>query len=157
MKIKNILYVAVLSLLLASCSKDVFIDESKEVSENGWDIKEKLSIPIDVTDTTISYNFYINLRNTTDYRYSNFFFFINTTFPNGKIARDTLECLLANQEGKWLGRGKGKLKDNRILFKKHVLFPMKGTYKFEIEHGMREASIKGIKNIGLRITKNKNN
>ena len=144
------------ALLLSSCGKNVIKDESLDVNDSGWNVNDKLNINLDVTDTLSSYNFYINLRNTTDYKYSNFFFFINTTFPNGKIARDTLECMLANQEGKWLGKGHGKIKDNRILFKAHVLFPLKGTYKFEIEHGMREINIAGIKNIGLRIEKNKN-
>ena len=157
MKIKKILYLLILTLLLISCGKDVITDESLDVNEKGWNVNEKFNIAVNITDTLSSYNFYINLRNTTDYRYSNFFFFINTTFPNGKIARDTLECMLANQEGKWLGKGHGKIKDNRILFKAHILFPLKGIYKFEIEHAMRDLNIAGIKNIGLRIVKNKQN
>ncbi len=157
MKIIRILYLFIIILIITSCGKDVVMDESLDVNDSGWNINDKLNISYTVTDTLSSYNFYINLRNTTDYKYSNFFFFINTTFPNGKIARDTLECMLANQEGKWFGKGNGKLKDNRILFKPHVLFPMKGTYKFTIEHGMRDLNIAGIKNIGLRIVKNKSN
>jgi len=156
MKIKKILLLLITSLLIISCGKDVVTDESLDVNEKGWNVNEKFNISVNITDTLSSYNFYVNLRNTTDFKYSNFFFFVNTTFPNGKIARDTLECMLANQEGKWIGKGHGKIKDNRILFKAHVLFPMKGTYKFAIEHGMRDLNIAGIKNIGLRIVKNKN-
>jgi len=155
-KISHFLLIALLLLLVVSCSKPPLIDKSMEVNETGWDVKEKLKVEVQIDDTISSFKFYVNVRNTTDYKSSNFFLFIKTTFPDGEIAMDTLGCFLADNEGKWLGKGNGKIKDNKILFKKAAIFSMKGKYVFEIEHAMREQKVSGIKSIGFRIEKNTN-
>ena len=71
------------------------------------------------------------------------------------MSNDTLECILADEKGKWLGTGIGDIYDNQIPFKKNVLFPKKGKYKFEIEQGMRTDIVPLIMDIGLRIEKTK--
>lgn len=144
-----------LIILLAACSKPPVLEVVLDTDENNWDLSKKLITEVNIDDTLSSYNFYIYVRNTTDYKYSNFFLFIKTTFPNGQIAIDTLECILADKNGKWLGKGNGKIKDNKILLKKNAIFPMQGTYKFEIEHAMRTNKVSGIKSIGFRIEKSK--
>ncbi len=156
-KISVFLMIALLTVLLYSCNEPPVIDKSMDVNETAWDVKENLKVEVQIEDTISSFGFYVNVRNTTDYKYSNFFLFIKTNFPDGEIAIDTLECILADNQGKWYGKGNGKIKDNKILFKKAAIFPMKGKYLFEIEHAMREKQISGIKSIGFRIEKNKNN
>jgi len=79
--------------------------------------------------------------------------FIKTVFPNGKFSNDTLECVLADEKGKWLGTGLGDIYDNQIPFKRNVRFPMAGTYRFEIEQGMRTETVPLIMDVGLRIEK----
>ncbi len=155
-KLSNFLLIALLIIIAISCGKPPLIDKSMEVSETAWDVMKKLRVEVQIDDTISSFNFYINVRNTTDYKNSNFFLFIKTTFPNGQIAIDTLECILANNQGKWYGKGNGKIKDNKILLKKNTIFPMKGKYVFEIEHAMRKKIVSGIKTIGFRIEKNTN-
>jgi gliding motility-associated lipoprotein GldH len=155
-KIFNFLILAVLTVFATSCGKPPLIDKSMDVSETAWNVNDKFKADLVVDGTITSYNFFINIRNTTDYKNSNFFLFIKTKFPNGQKATDTLECLITDNEGKWLGKGNGKIKDSKILLKQHAIFPMKGSYQFEIEHAMREETVSGIKSIGLRIEKNKN-
>jgi hypothetical protein len=36
------------------------------VDENSWDVNQKLKIDINIDDTSSTYNFYINVRNTAD-------------------------------------------------------------------------------------------
>lgn len=146
------------SLLLTSltyCGQPALVDNFMDVNENAWDVSQKLKTEIIIEDTLSTFNFYINIRNTTDYNYSNFFVFIKTIFPDGKIAIDTLECILADNQGKWLGKGNSKIKDNKILLKKDAIFPMKGKYIFEIEHAMRAKVVTGIKTVGFAIKQNK--
>ncbi len=140
---------------IIACTKPPLLDVVLDTDENNWDLSKKLKTEVNIDDTIPPYDFYIYVRNTTDYKYSNFFLFIKTTFPNGQIAIDTLECILANKEGKWFGKGKGKIRDNKILLKKNTYFPMKGLYKFEIEHAMRTQTVIGIKSIGFKIEKSK--
>ena len=60
--------------------------------------------------------------------FSNLFVFLTTTYPNGKISVDTLECILANKKGEWQGDGAGDLWDNKIPLKQNLIFPSNKKY-----------------------------
>lgn len=154
MKIKGI-YLSLFLLLgilgLQSCKKAALYDKNLEINDGNWSIVQKPQFLVSIEDTLQNTDVYINLRNSSCYPYSNIFLFINTTFPNGKQARDTLECILANDKGQWLGDGLGDIWDNRILFKKNVRFPQKGVYTFEFEQAMRLDPLPCISDIGLRL------
>ncbi|MEG1910793.1 MAG: gliding motility lipoprotein GldH, partial [Bacteroidales bacterium] len=68
-----------------------------------------------------------------------------------KIAIDTVECVLADINGKWSGKGFGKYLDNQFLFKQNIRFPEEGSYIIEIYQGMRTLSLKDVESIGLKI------
>lgn len=121
-----------------SCDSNRIFDDSVAVKEKGWDINDIKVLTVTISDISSVNNLHINLRNTTDYRYSNILFFLETEYPNQKVSKDTIECILAAPDGKWLGKGMGKIKDNRILFKKGVRFPLKGVYKFRFQQAMRQ-------------------
>ncbi len=137
--------------LFLSCKNNNIYEKNKEISEGVWNIKDAKKFDVNITDTASLYNFYINLRNTTDYSYCNIFLFLNTLYPDGKVVRDTVECFLADSKGKWNGKGIGKIKDNQFLLKPNLKFPRKGTYSFIFEQGMREENLKGIIDIGIKI------
>jgi len=142
-----------LALVFSSCDKTRIYEKNQRIPDSSWDRNNKLEFETEITDLTLLYNFYLNIRNTTDYNYSNIYFFINTTFPSGEIAYDTLECTLADYKGKWLGKGFGKIKESHILFKSRFRFPQEGNYQFEIEQAMRVDTLDGISDIGIRIEK----
>jgi gliding motility-associated lipoprotein GldH len=108
---------------------------------------------VPLEDTVNIYKFYLNLRHTTSYRYANIYLFINTTFPDGTAARDTVECILADPSGKWVGKGISNILDNQVLLRRGLRFPQKGKYIFEFEQAMREPELEGVMDIGLRITR----
>ena len=81
------------------------------------------------------------------------YIFLDTKYPNNSISRDTIECILADPSGKWLGDGSGDIWDNLILFKKNVRFKQIGTYKFRYEQAMRMPLLPMIMDVGLRIEK----
>jgi gliding motility-associated lipoprotein GldH len=131
-------------------------DENKKVNEKGWGINEKVSFEVNVNDTINKYDFALNLRNTTDYTKSNIIFFITTIYPDRGVTKiDTVECSLAYPDGQWVGKGSGKIKDNRFWFAKDVQFPQKGNYVFEIKQATREDSLVGIIDVGLHIENRK--
>jgi gliding motility-associated lipoprotein GldH len=67
------------------------------------------------------------------------------------VLRDSIEFYLADQRGKWLGSGVGAIVEMPVLYKQNVRFEQKGTYRYEIGHGMREDVLIGINDIGIRI------
>lgn len=138
---------------LAGCSKGVVFDNNKSIESDVWKSDQVIRFDVPVEDTVHIYKFYLNLRNTTSYRYANIFLFIDSTFPDGKQARDTVECILADPSGKWLGKGISNMRDNQVLLRRGLRFPQKGNYIFEFEQAMREQELKGIMDIGLRIVR----
>lgn len=145
-----------MGLLLVSCDPKRVYEKNKEIKEGQWNYLEKIKFDdVVINDNKTAYNVYINLRNTIDYRYRNIYFFIDIKFPDNNITRDTVECVIADEKGKWFGKGLGKIKDCQILFLRNVMFPSSGTYMFTFEHGMRDDVLEGITDVGLRIEKTK--
>lgn len=145
----NILLVVILSIV--SCDKSVYYDHNEKIEKDEWYIDHVLKHEITIKDTLDVFNMFIHVRNQVDYAYSNIFLFINTGFPNGQIAKDTLECILADKSGKWYGKGRGKYRDSKILFKPQLRFPLEGNYHINIQQAMREEPLKGISNIGISL------
>lgn len=152
-KKKYLLFALLISLLFTACDAKRVFDENIGIEEENWNRKNKAKFEVVITDTISLHNFYINLRNSPDYAKRNIYLYIKTTFPNNRVAIDTLAFFLADKEGKWLGKGIGRIKDNRILFKAGVRFPYKGKYLFEIEQGMRHEVLEGVVDVGIRIEK----
>lgn len=148
--------VLLFGLFFSACDDNRVFEENKELPDNTWSSSNVLKFDVSIVNKEIPTNFYINVRNADGYPYNNLFLFIKTTFPSGKMSNDTLECVLADENGKWLGSGMGDIYDNQIPFKKNVLFPEMGKYTFEIQHGMRAENVPLIMDIGLRIEKAEN-
>lgn len=140
-------------LLLSGCNSHRFFEENKSIPNDTWNSSDKVSFHVTMNDVKSSYSFYINLRNTGEYPYSNLFIFLSTRLPNGNIAVDTIECTLADNMGNWLGSGITDVKFNRLLFHKGVRFPQPGVYVFEMEQAMRTKELKGISEVGIRLEK----
>ncbi len=146
--------IIILVIFLTSCDSNMVFDSSFTLPANGWNEKSAVEFKdVVVSDTLALYNFYISVRNTDAYRFSNFYLFLTTKLPNGKLGRDTIEIKLAELNGKWLGQGFGHYRDNQILVRKALRFPVSGKYDFLIEHAMREEVLTGINNVGIRIEK----
>jgi len=142
-------------LMLYGCG-EVMFQETREVPNRIWEVGNTFRFDVEVVDTMKGYDFYIDLRNGSAYPYANIFMFVNTTFPSGNSARDTVECFLADKSGRWLGSGLGDILDNHILFKENVRFPNAGTYSFEFEQGMRTENLPEILDVGISIEKHRN-
>jgi gliding motility-associated lipoprotein GldH len=148
----NFVVLILIALSLVSCDPDRIFDENKPIPDAYWEMTYLPAFTVAVEDTTTNYSFYINVRNTDAYRFSNLYVFLKTSFPNGNITQDTIECMLADLDGRWLGRGSGKIVEHQILLNPSLRFPLKGSYIFEIEQAMREP-LQGITDIGIRIEK----
>jgi len=148
---KNTWFLPFFFLTLVSCDSRRVFEENRAIGNGKWKTKEKICFEVSIKDTSIAYNVYLNVRNVMDFPYSNLFLFLQTSFPDGRIARDTLECMLADFDGRWLGSGIGSVKFNKFLLQKGVYFHEKGIYRFELEQAMRVNELNGIMDIGLRI------
>lgn len=148
------LWAAVLAIsLLASCDSKRVFEQNIEIPNGVWNTKNKARFEVQIADTLTPHNFYINVRNAGGYPYSNIYLFLETEFPDKVYARDTIECILADNSGRWLGSGSGDIWDNQILFKKGVRFRKAGKYVFTMEQAMRVQNLPMIMDVGMRIEK----
>ncbi len=137
---------------LAGCNSSTLFTQAVNF-HNYWPKNKAAKFVVPVADTLSSFNFYINIRHTGKYRYSNLYLFMQTRFPNGTYTRDTLEIMLANVQGKWLGKGWGEIKEDHVLLKSKLRFPMSGDYEFLIWQAMRVDTLKAIRSVGIDIEK----
>jgi len=150
-KFFQLLLITLLVITFHSCDFNRYYEENQPFDSQIWERDGLVVFQVDIQDTLSPFNFIINVRHNTDYRYSNIFLFLDTDYPDGNHSRDTLECLLAAPDGRWYGKGAGKIKENQILLKRNVFFPMKGIYGFKFEQAMRTEELQGMEDFGVRI------
>ena len=138
---------------LTSCDNDVVFEENAEIAGATWNQHDGKFFEFDIEDTLKLYNFYVNVRNSESYAYSNLYVFVEMEFPNGKKSIDTLECPLADAAGNWYGSGLGDIYDNRIkMYNEPRRFPLSGHYKIGIFQAMRTENLEGIYDVGFRLS-----
>lgn len=144
-----------LSTLLFACADDVVYQSDIPLPQTGWSRDYKPEFAFDISDTVNQHNVYIDVRHTGDYAFSDLFLFIDLTGPGGRTARDTVECLLADPTGRWLGKGTGFIFSDRVqakvLYKLNNRFPAAGRYTMKLEQAMRVEPLSDVIDIGISV------
>ena len=133
-----------------SCRHETILNKTSHTPEGSWTYIDPVVFECHVEDTNLAYNAVFSLKHTKNYPWSNVFFLITTVFPDLETRIDTLECVLASRDGRWLGRKYGSYYSMDFLYKDGVRFPQTGTYRFEIRHAMRE-DVHEIVQLGMKI------
>jgi len=155
---KYLFYILCLLCLnyLTSClDNDIVIQQTKDLKNNKWSSSDTAFFKFDITESEARYDIYIDVRNTVDYSYSNLYCFTRIYAPDNSFKADTVELIVAGDDGRWRGKGLGYVRDLRILFKNAYTFQAKGEYRIAIIQGMRTNLLEGIGSIGIRVEKNK--
>ena len=151
----KLVYLATLSGVLLSSSgctdKNAVIDQNTPIINHNWIWLNKIKYAVKIEDEKITYNLYMNLRVTADYRYSNLFVLISQTGPDKKTSVKRYELKLASKDGEWFGKGSGNLYSYQLPFITDYKFPVKGFYTFQTEQNMRDNPLREIRDVGLRV------
>jgi len=158
MKMHKLKYLTlVLTAIVASaCTENVAFQASKSMPKAIWMKDSVVNFNYDWADTTGTYDVVIDIRNQNNYPFQNFWLFANLYNPDGEVYRDTLQCVLADNNGRWIGEGMGSVHHLPVSFLQEVKFPKSGKYRLELIQGMRTDSLKGISDIGIRICHSSN-
>jgi gliding motility-associated lipoprotein GldH len=152
-RILNYLLFVFFISVIYSCDPNQVFESNIEIKDFSWHKDSIIKFQVDIKDTINPHNIYINVRNTSRYKMQNLFLFVTTTSPSGSTLRDTFECYLADERGKWTGSGWGDIYDNQFIYKENIRFPVSGVYTFEYVQAMRTDKLEYISDIGLRIEK----
>jgi gliding motility-associated lipoprotein GldH len=140
-------------LLLSGCSRNTVFTDSVTMPGKEWILQNIPVFTPEITDTISNNNISFIIRTSSSYPFRNIYLFVSTTSPYGKTISDTLQYYLADEKGKWYGKGIGDIHELKLPFKSNVYFPVKGVYTFSIRHGMRSETLRGVYDFGFRVEK----
>lgn len=146
------------ALLLLGCAEEVVFQADAPIPDGAWDSSYRPEFAFDITDTVSKHDVYIDVRHTGDYAYSNLYLFVDLSGPGGRAKRDTVECILADPTGRWLGKGTGFVFASRhakVLYRLGNTFPASGRYTVRIEQAMRDNPLPGVIDVGISIEKSR--
>lgn len=141
------------ALVSVSCNDNILFTDAKTIADETWSLSDVAEFQYDNVDSLTNSDVFFILRTGSDYPFRNIYLFVTSYSPDGKSITDTLEYFLADEQGKRYGKGSGEIVSLELPYKKNVFFPLKGTYSFNIRHGMRVIDLPGVYDFGIKITK----
>jgi len=126
-------------------------DEYVTIPDEGWSMDSMAVFKVNIKNNSKPYDVYLNIRNRSSYPNMNLWLFVDVISPSGKKMEQKVDCVLADDDGRWLGDGWGDLYLVEIPYQRTVKFAESGEYTFRIRQGMYDENIGGIHNIGIRI------
>ncbi len=134
-----------------SCDKQKVFEQFVQVPGDIWNVDNLIHFDVSIADTGLFHNILLEVRHTARYEFSNLYLFVTTQSPSGSIERDTVELILADDMGNWLGKGAASVFLVEYPFRKNIRFPYRGIYSFDIEQAMRVTDLQHICDVGLRV------
>ncbi|HDS06436.1 MAG TPA: gliding motility lipoprotein GldH [Bacteroides sp.] len=150
MKHVSALPALILMLALSSCDTDMVYNRFRPINDGIWTWEDRQEFPVEITDTASMHQIYLQVRHTVDYPLQNLYMFVKVEGPTGQQLKDTVNMIIAEPDGTWKGKGVGRLKELRLLYRKSTVFGHAGTYTFTLEQGMRTHSLP-VTDVGVRI------
>jgi gliding motility-associated lipoprotein GldH len=135
---------------LASCGEEVFFDQTYDFKQSKWTDQDTATFTVHVDDTDVNYNFFLTLRVTKKYKYSNLWVKVITKAPDGSESVIAQRIDVSNTDGSWKGLISGSIVENRLHYKTNA-FPLRGEYTFKIVQSVEQPVIDEILDIGMRI------
>ena len=120
-------------------------------NNNSWDFKDSLVVNFQVSDDGRARQLSFFFRNNLEYPYRNIFLFVELSYENQIILKDTVEYYITNPYGQWLGSGFGKNRDNYFLFKDQLILEKSGNYSLLVNHGMRNNPLVCSNQFGFKL------
>ena len=139
------------STLFFACNQATLYNQYQVIDNTAWTKDKVYYFTFEINDNSIAYDIFLDIRNNNKYPYQNLWLFSNEEPPIGDLKKDTVECILADEFGKWHGHGISLYESSYPIRTKYY-FPYLGQYTFSFRQGMRDSVILGIQEIGLRVT-----
>jgi len=152
---KQLIGVVCLALLLTNCDSNAVYKAYEDIDGGKWYVKNAPSFTFEITDASVPYNIYYNLRNSLSYGYYNLYVTRYLRDATGKEIESRLDELLLMdaKTGKPNGEGIGDLYDHKFLMKRNYRFPRQGKYTMQLRQYMRQDPLLHIESVGITVEK----
>lgn len=149
----TIFIIPLVVLLLTSCQRMAVYSDFHSLPPHGWHEDSILTYTMNDLDTSATYEIQILLRHTSQYPYQNLWLFVDEYAGNMHIQRDTIEAMLADDYGRWLGNGINRYA-LPLMYEADYHFISKDNSRLTIQQGMRTEWLTGITDVGIKVIKN---
>lgn len=149
MMLKRLPYIILLTLLTASCFHDSNpYGTFRTFSDSRWMYGDTVRfLPDETADSVMTGELLLMIRHSRDYRYSNIWLEVSTLMNDSTIARDTVNIHLADDFGRWYGKGLGT--DFMVSDTLDRNFSLVRGRTISVRHIMRTDTLDAIEQIGL--------
>lgn len=137
-------------LFCLACDSSVIFEQYREIPEEVWSRYNVLEFKTVIADSGL-YDITVCVRHTTDYEMTDLWCFISVQGSSLKEIRDSVSVEIATSDGRWLGQGYNIKTVEQRAGKSPLFFP-KGEVAVRVEQGMERELMKGIKDIGIKIS-----
>lgn len=155
--IRNIFTVLFISVLMSGCLPSPYYQKVYNVPKGGWSYDFKPVFKFEISDTNVQYRTYFVVKHTEAYPNSNIWLIMKTKAPGATEYELTrIEVPLAQEDGKWLGRGMGEMWEQRVpltFYNQPQSFHKTGTYEIQVEQNMRMNPLPDVLQVGFRVEK----
>jgi gliding motility-associated lipoprotein GldH len=138
---KSSLFVATSFFAGGMCGPSPVFDSFQPLVMNGMQIAFlKFVVPIENVDDTYAVN--VKMRHNANYPFANLYMFRKIKSNNGLEYQDTVNFIVADPRGKWLGKGVGEVKTMVWPYRANTIkFNTPGKYTFTLQQGMRQEAL----------------
>jgi gliding motility-associated lipoprotein GldH len=139
---------------LVGCGPSRVYEQGFPIANKTWSADSTLVFNIDIEDSTKAYDLFYHVRYDLDYPYYNLYVRVQILDSTGKEQyADRHELVLLDpQTGKPLGSGLGGVYSKEFTALQRIHFPTKGVYKVRIGQYMRQTSLPGLHEFGVRLS-----
>ncbi len=135
---------------MISCGPKVIYKEQKSVPTK-WTKGSDVAFAFEVSDTTMLYDFLIDVETNEEFEYENLYVKINTIFPNKEKVEDIVSFQLFGNDGESLGDCSGSDCTVKQILQSSLKFPTIGNYQVTFGQHSRVDTLVGVKSFGVVI------
>lgn len=139
--------------MLASCTKNDSIYSYKHIDGEKWYRDSALTYIVDSVqfNTSKIYNLSFEITTGLNYPYRDIWLEVTHNLKDYKPQVDTLQFILADENGKWFGSGVGGLNQITLPYLSSLTLDTAQLYELNISHKMINNPLVGVVKVGIKI------
>lgn len=146
MKVRLLLILAVGFLAAACVDHESYYGEFRSIDPDGWAYDSPVAFAPELRDSAVTGNLALSVRHTNRYPYSNIYVEVSVN-DSVSSRRDTFNIVLADEFGRWFGRGIGT--DFQLSDTLYRGLTLTSPAKISVRHVMRADLLPDIEQIGI--------
>ena len=143
-------------LLTSSCHCRVMYSYFYDMPTEGWNKDSILTFSYTPTDSVHDYSIQFVVRHNNQYPYQNMWLFVNHYVNDGiHLETDTIECVLADDYGRWYGKGVS-IYELPMLYTESYRYKLSSfntIFTLTLQQGMRSEVLCGVQSVGVEVVK----